>query len=125
MPSGEKSSLKKLLKKQDHITCKDVYEHLAAGDKLAEKITDETAKALALLCVNMLHVTEPKRIVFGGGMTGAGNLLLDRIRYFFNRYIWTLKTEPVEICFATLGEDAGITGAAALAQHAHQCGRLS
>ena len=114
--SAEESSLKKVLDEKRTITSKDVYEHLAAGDELAKKITDETAKALAIVCINILHTTEPKRIVFSGGMIAAGNILLNRIKDYFNRYIWSLKKETVEIAFATLGEDAGIIGAAALAK---------
>ena len=114
--AGERSSLKKVLEEKGQISCKDVYEHLAAGDKLAKKITDETAEALAIVCVNMLHVTEPKRIVFSGGMIAAGDVLLEGIRHFFKKHIWTLKAESPQICFATLGEDAGIIGAAALAK---------
>jgi glucokinase len=116
--AGAKSSLKEVLQENGRITCKDVYEHLADGDELAKKITDETAKALALVCINVLHTTEPNRIVFAGGMIAAGDALLDRIKHYFNEQIWTLKKETVEICFATLGEDAGIIGAAALAKHA-------
>lgn len=116
--AGTESSLKKVLDEKGRITCKDVYEHLAAGDKLAKKITDETAKALAIICISMLHITEPQRIVFAGGMIAAGDLLLNRIRHFFKQYVWTLKPEPLEICFAALGEDAGIIGGAALALHA-------
>jgi len=116
--AGEQSSLKKLLEEKGQISCQDVYEHLAAGDKLAKKITEETAKALAIVSVNMLHVTEPQRIVFAGGMIAAGDALLNRIKYYFNEQIWSLKKEPVEITFATLGEDAGIVGAAALGKKA-------
>jgi glucokinase len=115
LQAGEKSTLKKVLDKNGQITCKDVYNHLKAGDKLAKKITDETAKALAILCINALHATEPQRIVFAGGMIAAGDILLNRIKDYFNEQIWNLKKETVEICFATLGEDAGIIGAAALA----------
>lgn len=114
--AGAESSLKKVLRKKGEITGRDIYEHLVAGDKLARQITDETAEAMAIVCVNMLHVTEPERIVFTGGMIAAGEVLLDRIRYFFAKHIWPLKKETVEICFATLGEDAGIIGAAALAK---------
>jgi glucokinase len=114
--AGAESSLKKVLKEKGKITSRDVYEHLKRGDGLAKEITDGTAKALAILCVNMLHTTEPKRIVFAGGMIAAGDILLDRIRDYFNEQIWSLKKETVEICFATLGEDAGIIGAAALAK---------
>jgi len=124
LEAGAESSLKKVLEEKGQITSKDVYEHLANGDKLAKEITDGTAKALAITCINMLHTTEPKRIVFAGGMIAAGDILLNRIKDFFNEHIWTLKAETVEICFATLGEDAGIIGAAALARHTKQQGKL-
>jgi len=62
--------------------------------------------------------------VFAGGMIAAGQILADKIRYFFEQYIWHLKPEPVEICLASLGEDAGIIGTAALALHAEQQGKL-
>jgi len=115
---GVESSLKKVLDKKGKITSKDIYEHLAAGDELAKEITDGTAEALAITCINMLHCTEPKRIVFAGGMIAAGDLLLNRIRHFFQQHVWTIKKEDkIEICFATLGEDAGIIGAGALARH--------
>jgi len=116
---GEKSTLKGVLEKRGEITCKDVFEHSSAGDKLAKRITDQTAESLAIVCVNMLHTTEPQRIVFAGGMIAAGEALLNRIKYFFKKIIWSLKEEPTEICFATLGEDAGIIGAAALAQYTY------
>jgi len=122
--AGAESSLKKVLEEKGKITSKDVYTHLAKGDKLAKEITDGTAKALAITCINMLHSTEPKRIIFTGGMIAAGDALLNRIKYFFDEHIWTLKKETVEICFATLGEDTGIIGAAALARHTKQQGRL-
>jgi len=113
--AGAQSSLKKVLDEKGKIACKDVYEHLASGDGLAKKITDETAKTIALLCINVLHTTEPARIVFSGGMMAAGDALLNQIKHYFNEYVWKLKKETVEICFATLGEQAGIVGAAALA----------
>jgi len=114
--AGAESSLKAVLKENGQLTSKDVYEHLSKGDELAKKITDETAEVLAVLCINALHCTEPEKIVFAGGMIAAGKPLLDRIKYYFKQHIWKIKQEDnVEICFATLGEDAGIIGAAALA----------
>lgn len=123
LKAGASSSLKKVLDKNGEITCKDVFEHSAAGDILAKEITEGTASALGLLCVNVLHVTGPQRVVFAGGMIAAGDLLLSRIRHFFKQHIWPLKEETLEICFATLGEDAGIIGAAALAKQAQKAGK--
>jgi len=118
--AGAKSSLKKKLKENGEITCKDVFGHYAAGDRLATKIAEGTSSALGLLCVNLLHITGPQRIVFAGGMIAAGDILLERIRHHFRQHIWPLKEEPLEICFATLGGDAGIIGTAALALHEYE-----
>jgi glucokinase len=122
---GAESSLKKLLEENGEITGEDVYEHCAKGDELAKKITDGTAQALAILCICLLHTTGPRRIVFYGGMIGAGNLLLDPIKSYFKKHIWHLKEEPLELCFAALGKDAGIIGTAALAMHYLEQGKLS
>ena len=116
--AGQASSLKQVLDTQGEITCKDVYQHLAQGDDLAKRITDETHEALAIMCVNLLHVTDPARIVFAGGMIAAGEPLLTGIRTQFNKRMWTLRKETVEIVFASLGEDAGVIGAAALGRDA-------
>ncbi len=115
--AGGDSSLKKVLDTTGTITCKDVYEHSYRGDKLAREVTDGTAKALGLFCVNLLHFTGPERILFFGGMTGAGDTLLVPIRRYFQKYIWTIQQENVEIDFASLGDNAGMIGAAALARH--------
>jgi len=117
--AGAKSSLRKIFETNGDITCRDVFEHCAQGDRLATDVVECTCSALGFLCVNLLHITGPQRIVFAGGMIAAGRILPDKIKYFFNRYIWHLKPEPVEICLASLGEDAGIIGTAALALHAH------
>lgn len=112
--AGEESSLKQLAE----ITCKDVFVHAEAGDKLAGEIVDGTAKALAIVCVNMSHVTDPQKFVFAGGMIAAGDVLLERVKHYFTEYNWKITDlEPAEICFATLGVDAGIIGAAALAKN--------
>ncbi|MBN1127239.1 MAG: ROK family protein [Sedimentisphaerales bacterium] len=122
--AGEDSSLKKILEKHREITCKDVFQHAENGDTLASEIVEGTAEALALMCVNMLHTTEPACVVFTGGMIAAGDALLTRIQRHFDQLIWILKKETVKICFATLGEDTGIIGAASLAQHAMQQGQI-
>jgi glucokinase len=121
---GAVSSLQKVFEETGEITCKDVYNHVAKGDKLAKEISEGTAKALALLCINLLHVVGPKRIVFYGGMNKAGPLLLDPVKKFFNEHMWRLKKEDVELCFATLGDDAGIIGTAALAIQAVKSGKI-
>ena len=124
LSEGGKSSLQDILDQNCKVTCEAVFAHAESGDQLAAEIVDATAKALAIMCINMLHTTEPKRIVFSGGMTAAGDFLLNKIKNHFDDQIWTLKPERLEICFATLGEDTGIIGAASLAKHTKQAGKF-
>ncbi len=121
---GDASSLRDVMKDKGAVTCRDVFDHAKKGDALAMEIVDGTAKVLGLLCVNTMHCTGPERIVFAGGMIAAGDFLLDKIRENYQRYLWTMSDRPLDICFATLGEDAGIIGTAALAQYAKQNGQL-
>jgi glucokinase len=113
---GTQSTLSELLQQNGEITCKDVFDHAEKGDNLANEIVDGTAKALAIVCTQMVNTTDPQCIVFAGGMIAAGDFLLDRIRKSYKHYIGSLFGKgDIKICFATVGEDAGIIGAAALA----------
>ncbi|OQY07547.1 MAG: hypothetical protein B6I25_01405 [Planctomycetales bacterium 4572_13] len=113
---GAPSSLAACLKEQGKITCKDVFEHAGKGDAVAKEIVEGTAKALAMVCAQLTNVTDPQSIVFAGGMIAAGDVLLTQIRRFYKQSLGHLfDRESLELCFATLGEDAGIIGASSLA----------
>ncbi|MBN2211804.1 MAG: ROK family protein [Sedimentisphaerales bacterium] len=116
---NQASSLRAVLEQHQTLTAKDVFDHAGQGDRLAQSVVDEATDVLGLLCVNVLHFSQPQRIVFSGGMIGAGAPLLEGIRRAFQRHIWTMKSETLEICFASLGSDAGLIGAAALAIDAY------
>ncbi len=117
------STLKTIWDTNGKLTCKDVFDHAINGDPTAKRITEETAQYLALICVNMLHTTEPQLVVFAGGMIEAGNYLLDMIRSYFKELVWNLKPEPMAIEYASLGGDAGFVGAAGLALHTMKQGQ--
>lgn len=122
---GAKSSLSALLKAgPGKITAKDVFQAAEQGDALANQIIDETAKYLGIACVNFCRILDPRMIVFAGGMTLAGDFLFDRIRAAFKRHSWTIVADRVEIVPATLGNDAGVIGAAAVAWDAYKSGEL-
>jgi glucokinase len=123
LKAGKKSSLANVLTNRGKLTSRDVYEYLEAGDKLAKEIADGTAKALAILCVNLVHTTGPELILFTGGMTAAGEAIIGPIRKFFDELIWNSRKEHVRLALGSLGEDAGMYGAAALAREMGQAGR--
>jgi glucokinase len=86
-----------------------------AGDGLAARVWRETVEALALGCVNVQHLLNPELIVLAGGLIAAGDALLRPLREAFSRATWRIAPDQPRIEPATLGGDAGVIGAAALA----------
>ena len=66
---------------QGELTARAVFLAAAAGDALAGRIVEDTAYYLAVGAMNMMHVIDPDMVVFGGGMTAAGEGFLERIRH--------------------------------------------
>jgi glucokinase len=111
LANGVVSSLREVA----NITCKDVYDQAKAGDAYAVELTEVTAEVLGLLCVNIYSYSNPQKIIFAGGLIAAGDFLLDRIKYYFNRHMRKDIVVKTKICFTSLAGDAGITGCASLA----------
>jgi glucokinase len=113
---GARSSLHALMREQGGITSKDIFTAATQGDALADKIVEDTAFYLAVGTTNMLHTIDPDVVVFGGGMIGAGENFLERIRTHVRQLAFPVPAEKAQLRFAQLGTDAGFIGAAA-------CGR--
>jgi glucokinase len=73
---------------------------------------EETAYYLAVGAMNAMHTIDPEAVVFGGGMTAAGEPFLDLIRHHVRQMAFPLPAERTPIRYATLGTDAGFIGAA-------------
>ncbi len=113
LQQGCESSLSQV---EGTLTAKDVADHARQGDALAIKIIDQSAYYLALLSVNVWHVIDPQKIVLGGGLALAGNVLLDPVRKHFQRLCWKMQgAGGVQIVLASLGNQAGMIGAASAA----------
>lgn len=122
--AGQDSSLKARLEAGQPVESRHVEQAARAGDPLAERIWDEACYYLAIACVNVQHFCNPQRVVLAGGMIGAGAFLLDRVRKHFDQQTWTVAQDRPEIALATLGNEAGLIGAAGAARLAHQQGQL-
>ena len=111
------SVLKDLLATTDEeLPAKVVFQAADRGDEVAKKIIDETAYFLAVGAMNVMHLIDPEMIVYGGGMTAAGEPFLNRIRHYIKDLTFPVAAEKTSVRFAQLGSDAGFIGAAA-------CGR--
>ncbi|MAE62752.1 MAG: hypothetical protein CMJ18_00650 [Phycisphaeraceae bacterium] len=116
LDAGEDSVLGRISAgQQGEITAEDVFDAAAGGDALALRIVDETAQYLGIAAVTFCRLLDPQMIVFAGGMIAAGDFLFDRIRRSFSDHDWDLVAPQVRIVPATLGNDAGFIGAAAVA----------
>merc|ERR1711879_633548 len=97
------------------VTAKDVFEHAATGDKLAQELVDQTVEYLAVAFINACRHFEPQMIVVSGGMALAGEALLEPLRQRFAQRWW--KIQPlIRIVPATAGNHVGVIGAAAAAK---------
>nr|WP_309100335.1 ROK family glucokinase [Fredinandcohnia onubensis] len=101
---------------QEHhsITAKDIFDFAAQGDPLSEQIIDYTADVLGSVIANTALITNPSKILIGGGVSKAGEQFINKIKNYFSKYTLPRTNEGSEIKIAELGNDAGIIGAAYL-----------
>jgi glucokinase len=92
------------------LTGEEVAAMVAAGHPQATEIWLKAADALALAFANYATVMDPQRIVIGGGLAEAGDLLLEPIRAALAKYLD--PAYPVVVERTRLGAIAGYLGAA-------------
>lgn len=96
------------------LTAKDVFDRAAVGDPVALSVVETACDLLGRGIANACAVSDPEAVVLGGGVSKAGEFLRIRVENAFRRYAFHACRET-RICLATLGNDAGIYGAARLA----------
>lgn len=99
------------LRALENIEAKDVLDAFKAGDALACRVMDEVGEKLGGALGIFAAVVDPEAIVIGGGVSKAGQPLIDCITKHYKEYAFSLCKE-VPIVIASLGNDAGIYGAA-------------
>ena len=93
----------------ESITCKDIFDLSAQGDTLALEIREEYFDFLGQFLANVCCVVDPEAVILGGGVSKAGQPLLDGVRKYFLSYMFHTGREIV-FALAKLGNDAGIYG---------------
>lgn len=93
-----------------------VTEAAAAGDETAISVFELIGGRLGVACSSFANIFQPDAIVVGGGVIAAGDLLLDPARRELRRRALN-PMNATPILAATLGNDAGMIGAAALASN--------
>lgn len=91
------------------------FECSKVGDVSAIKVVDQYVYYLSESILNMLNIFRPDAFIIGGGISAQGDYLIDKIKSYCAKFDYGYKNAPItEILTATLGNDAGIIGAAAL-----------
>lgn len=111
----ESTEVTSLLRQEKSITSKSVFDAYKKGDELAGTVVDKFAKYLARELVNISMVVDPEIFVIGGGVSAAGEELLKPVIKYYKEFMSFSLCDNNEFVIATLGNDAGIYGAAKLA----------
>ncbi len=108
--SDEDSALRCL----PNLTCKDIFDAGKQGDQLALQVLDKYYAYMGEFLADVCCVVNPEVVVLGGGVSKAGDVLLDGLKPYFNKYVFHAASN-VKFTLAALGNDAGAYGAFKLA----------
>ena len=102
-----------VLRESGNISAKTVFDAVKDGDELAIEVAERFGKILGKTLAGIAAVVNPEIFVIGGGVSKAGPVLLDYIQKNYTLYAFS-GSRGALFALATLGNDAGIYGAAKL-----------
>lgn len=97
----------------DTITAKEVFDAVKDGDAFAIEVAEKFGKTLGKALSFVACTADPEMFVIGGGVSAAGEVLLGYIEKYYREYAFA-PSKKTTFKLATLGNDAGICGAARL-----------
>lgn len=98
----------------DKINAKVVFDAAKEGDSVAMQVFNRFIKYLTIAINNVISFLDPDMIILGGGVSRAGDFLLDAVKAALPDYIFYPTLGAPELRIASLGNEAGIIGAALL-----------
>ncbi len=96
------------------MTAKMVFDRARGGDKAARSVITRSARALGIGIANVFHLLNPELILVGGGVSRAGSLLLRPAVDEARSMVFPPLKALLKVRRTTLGDDAGLIGAAYL-----------
>lgn len=105
----DKTSDETSLRGIENLTAKDVFDAAKAGDKVALGLVDEVCQILGATLSNIACVVNPEIIVVGGGVSKAGDILIETIQKHFVESSFH-ACRDTKFALASLGNDAGMYG---------------
>ena len=98
------------LRSVERIMAKDVFDAANGGDKLAQDVLEQVYAYMGEFIANICDVVDPEVVVLGGGVSKAGQPLLEGAKRYFDKWVFH-GVSGVQFALATLGNDAGAYGA--------------
>ena len=108
------ADLKQLIDNGEDVNAKIVFDLAKSGDELALIVYRNFSRYLGIACANIGSILNPSTIVIGGGVSAAGEFLLDGVRKVYEENSFPQVRTSTKLALATLGNDAGVIGAASL-----------
>lgn len=102
------------------VTSEEAFAMARAGDRRAQTIVEQATRFTGIALANLVKVVDPAGFVLGGGLTSVGPYYLDRVRAALADALVGYPQPVVRV--AELGGDAGVIGAAAVADHRRRAG---
>lgn len=97
--------------REGDVTSKAVFDAYKAGDELAVEVVEKFGHYLGYSLAATAAVVDPEAFIIGGGVSKAGEVLVDVVQKYYKQYVWP-GCRDKKFVLAKLGNDAGIYGAA-------------
>ncbi len=105
----------KMAEEKGKVTARTSFDSMRAGDPAAKAVVDKYIKYLAAGITNTINIFQPDVLCIGGGVCNEGDPLLLPMKAIVKEEVYTRNSDKnTEIVIASLGNDAGIIGAAFL-----------
>lgn len=105
----EKTTQETSLTKFDPLTAKDIFDEAKAGDAVAKALVEKLGKILGHALANVACVVDPEIFVIGGGVSKAGQILIDVTQKAYQEAAFH-ASRGTKFALASLGNDAGMYG---------------
>ena len=99
------------LRNVKYISSKAIFDAAKEGDEIASGLVEEHGKILGKALAQIACVVDPDIFVIGGGVSKAGNIIIDKTAKYFQENAFH-ACKKTKFALATLGNDAGIYGGA-------------
>lgn len=99
----------------DNVDGRTAFDAMRAGDPVGKKVVDRYIQYIACGLINVINIFQPEVLCIGGGICKEGDTLLKPLEAHIAKERYSkFSTHQTRLCVATLGNDAGIIGAANL-----------